>query len=417
LWRSAMVAALFAVHPLHVESVAWVSERKDVLSAFFGFLTLLAYAEYVNRPSLMRYGTALLLFALGLMSKPIVVTLPFLMLLLDCWPLNRYAQEGGVRRFAVLVKEKVPFFLLAAASCVVTMIAQGRGGAMAPLEMYSFGVRLANALTAYVAYLGKMLWPVNLSVFYPHPGMRPIWQVIGASLLLLGITYFSLVQARRRPWLAVGWLWYLGTLVPMIGLVQVGSQAMADRYAYIPLIGIYVVLVWAFHEVLHRWHKPRLAIAGMAIPAILMLMAGHQVRYWENSITLFSRTLEMNEANWLILNNLGNAYAENNQPDRAMHYYQEAIRIKSDYAEAYNNMGTVMAKMKRRDEAAAYFMNALKYAPDSAFAHNNLGRLQAEQKEYQKAIRHFKEALRIKPDYQGAKHNLQVILKLQADDQ
>ncbi len=419
LWRSAMVAVLFAVHPLHVESVAWISERKDVLSAFFGFLTLLAYAEYVKRPGWLRYGTALLLFALGMMSKPMVVTLPFLMLLLDYWPLNRYVQENGVRRFAFLVKEKLPFFVLAVASCVVTMIAQGRGGAVAPLEFYSFGMRVANAIVAYVAYLGKMIWPMNLAVLYPHPGVRPIWQVAGASLLLLGITCFVLAQTKRRSWLAVGWLWYLGTLVPVIGLVQVGLQAMADRYAYIPLIGIYIVLAWEFHEALHRWGcgVRGLALAGMAVTAVLMLIAWNQVRYWENSIALYSHTLEVTDANWSIRNNLGNAYAEINQNDQAMHHYQEAIRIKPDYFEAYNNMGTVMAKMKRRDDAVAYFLNALKYNPDSAFAHNNLGRLLAEQMKYEDAIRHFRAALRIKPDYQGAQHNLQVVLKLQADNQ
>jgi len=417
LWRSAAVAALFAVHPLHVESVAWISERKDVLSAFFGFLALLAYAEYVKRPGWLRYALALLLFALGLMSKPMVVTLPFLMVLLDYWPLNRYAQAGSVRRFAVLVKEKLPFFVLSAASCVVTMIAQKRGGALAPPESYSFVVQLSNALVAYAAYLGKMIWPLNLAVLYPHPGMRPLWQVIGAIVVIVGISALAVSWARRRPWFAVGWLWYLGTLVPVIGLVQVGIQSMADRYAYMPLIGIYMVLAWGSHEVLHQWRKPPLALAGIVVTAVLMLIAWHQIRYWENSITLYSHALEITDANWLIHNGLGNCYAKTNQIDKAINQYQEAIRIKPDYFEAYNNMGTVMAKMKRRNEAAAYFLKALKYNPDSEFAHNNLGRLQAEQKEYQKAIRHFKEALRINPDYQGAKHNLQVVLKLQADDQ
>jgi len=417
LWRSAMVAALFAVHPLHVESVAWISERKDVLSAFFGFLTLLTYEEYVKRPGRLRYGAALLLFALGLMSKPMVVTLPFLMLLLDYWPLNRYAEWGVIRRFAALVKEKLLFFALSAASCLVTMIAQGRGGAVAALEICSFGMRLANAIVAYVAYLGKMIWPMNLAILYPHPGMRPLWQVIGAVVVIVGISAVAFLWARLRPWLLTGWLWYLGTLIPVIGLVQVGIQSMADRYAYIPLIGIYMVLVWGFHEVLNQWRIPRLAFAGQAVLALLTFIAWHQVRYWENSITLYSHALEITDANWFVHNGLGNCYAKTNQIDKAINHYQEAIRIKPDYFEAFNNMGTVMAKMKRRDEAVAYFSNALRYNPDSEFAHNNLGRLQAEQKEYRKAIWHFREALRIKPDYPGAKHNLQVVLKVQADNQ
>ena len=372
LWRSAMVAALFAVHPLHVESVAWVSERKDVLSAFFGFLTLLAYEEYVKRPGWVRYGAALLLFALGLMSKPMVVTLPFLMLVLDYWPLNRYEEEGGVRRFLLLVKEKLPFFALSAASCVVTMIAQKSGEAVASLEMYSFGVRLANALAAYVVYLGKMIWPMNLAVLYPHPGMRPMWQVFGAVLVIIGISTGAALWAKRRPWFAVGWLWYLGTLVPVIGLVQMGSQAMADRYAYIPLIGIYIVLAWGFHEALHRRSKTGLALASMAVPLVLMLIASYQVRCWENSVTLYTHTLRNTSKNFIVHNNLGLVLSALNEKDAAMDHLRKSIQLAPQYPQAHNNLGAALLEQGRCDEAIEHFKKALELDQTYQKAKNNI---------------------------------------------
>ncbi|HAR33928.1 MAG TPA: hypothetical protein DCR95_07540 [Desulfobacter sp.] len=404
-----MVAALFAVHPLHVESVAWVSERKDVLSAFFGFLALLAYAEYVRRPGWMRYGAALLLFALGLMSKPMVVTLPFLMLLLDYWPLDRYAEEDGFRRFAVLVKEKLPFFVLSAASCVVTMIAQGRIGAVASIESYSFGERLTNTLVAYVAYLDKMIWPVNLAVLYPHPGMRPMWQVITAVMLIAGISSAAFLWARRRPWFGVGWLWYLGTLVPVIGLVQVGSQAMADRYAYIPLIGVYIVLVWAFHEIFHR-NRFCLAFAGIAIPAILMLVAGNQVRYWQNSITLYSHTFEVTEANWLIHNNLGLALAGIGRIDEAIDHYSEAIRINPKDSAAYYNKGIAIVLQNDLGGLFADYFRAIEIDPAQDMD-LNIQKVISTQGSIEKARKLFKTALNISSEHTtGSLNNMGALL-------
>ena len=415
MWRSAMVAALFAVHPLHVESVAWISERKDVLSAFFGFLTLLAYAEYVKRPGWMRYGAALLMFALGLMSKPMVVTLPFLMLLLDYWPLNRYAEEGCFRRFAALIKEKLPFFALSAASCVVTMIAQGRGGTVASLEVCSFGIRLTNALLAYVAYLGKMIWPINLALLYPHPGMRPMWQVIGAVLGIIGISSAAFLWARRRPWFGVGWLWYLGTLVPVIGLVQVGSQAMADRYAYTPLIGIYIVLVWSFYEVFDRWLKPTLALAGIVVTAVLILIAGHQVRYWENNIALFSHTLDVTRSNGAIHNNMGLALVRVGRTKEAIDHYSEAIRINKNDFKAHNNLGLALAGIGRIDEAIHHYSEAIRINENNHLSHRNLGIAFAQKAEYEQAKKHIKESLRINPANKKAYDDLGRIASLQGD--
>ena len=410
LWRSAMVAALFAVHPLHVESVAWISERKDVLSAFFGFLALLAYAEYVKRPGWMRYGAALLLFALGLMSKPMVVTLPFLMLVLDCWPLNRYAEDGGLRRFVALVKEKFPFFVLSVAVCVLTMIAQGHVRAVASLESYSFGVRLTNAIVAYVAYLGKMIWPMNLAVLYPHPGMRPMWQVIGAVMLIGGISTVAALCAKRRPWFALGWLWYLGTMVPVIGLLQVGSQAMADRYAYIPLIGIYIVLVWGFHEVFHQWRKPRLALAGMAVPAILMLIAGNQVQYWENSIALYSHTLAVTEENWLIHNNLGLALAGIGRTPEAIDHYSEAIRINPKDSAAHYNKGIAIVQQNQLGGLFADYFRAIEIDPAQDID-LNIQKVISTQGYIEKARKLFEAALNISSEHTtGSLNNMGALL-------
>lgn len=410
LWRSAMVAALFAVHPLYVESVAWISERKDVLSTFFGFLTLLAYAEYIKRPGLLRYALALLLFALGLMSKPMVVTLPFLMLVLDCWPLNRYAEEGSVRRFVVLLKEKLPFFVLSAASCVVTIIAQGRIGAVVSLESYSFGVRLANALTAYTEYLGKMIWPSNLAVLYPHPGVRQMWQVITAVILISGISAAAFLWARRRPWFGVAWFWYLGTLVPVIGLIQVGSQAMADRYAYIPLIGIYTALVWGFHDLLHRWHKPRLAFVSLAVLPALMLVAGNQVRYWQNSITLYAHTLEVTEANGLIHNNLGLALASIGKTSEAIDHYSEAIRINPKDSAAYYNKGIAIVLHNNLGELFSDYFRAIEIDPAQDMD-LNIQKVLSTQDAIEKAHKHFETALNISSEHTtGSLNNMGALL-------
>ena len=414
MWRSAMVAALFAVHPLHVESVAWISERKDVLSAFFGFLALLAYTEYVKRPGWMRYGAALLLFALGLMSKPMLVTFPFLMLVLDYWPLNRYAEEVGFRRFLFLVKEKLPFFALSAISCLVTMIAQGRGGAVASLESYSFGVRLVNALVAYSAYLGKMIWPMNLAIFYPHPGMRPLWQVIGAVVVIGGISVAAFIWTRRWPWLRVGWLWYLGTLVPVIGLVQVGYLCMADRYTYIPLIGVFIAVVWMSHEAFYfRRNKMRgLILAGVAIPAVLMLIAVNQVKCWENSAGVYSCALRNSTGNYLAHNNLGVIHTGIGNHSIAIAHYREAIKFFPDYATAYRNLGVSLLALGEKDAAIEHFRKAFQIVPQaSPKAHNDFGVLLAGQGRLDEAISHFQKALELDPTLKVAGKNLETALK------
>ena len=313
-WRSALVAALFAVHPLHVESVAWVAERKDLLCAFFGFLTIGAYTRYVRKPAVGRYAALLLSYVLCLLSKPMLVTLPVLLLLLDYWPLGRLFPTDCPRTARASgwllprVVEKIPLFLLSAASCILTLVAQGSAGAVTSLTRFPLGLRVGNAVVSYAGYLLGAVWPSPLAVYYPFPaGGIPAWKVAGACALLAVATLMVFLRGRNRPWLVTGWLWYLGALVPVIGLVQVGEQAMVDRYTYLPLIGLFLVIAWEGGEVLPGWRFRRqaLGIAAAAILAVLSAAAWVQVGYWTNSTTLIRHTLSVTRDNWMAWNVLG----------------------------------------------------------------------------------------------------------------
>jgi tetratricopeptide (TPR) repeat protein len=435
LWRSAFVAALFALHPLHVESVAWVTERKDVLSTLFWLLTMWAYLGYVERPGVRRYLLITVSFTLGLMAKPMLVTLPFVLLLLDYWPLSRF-QVGqsvdapgapvqapvkpGQPMAAVfsLVWEKIPLFALAAVSSVVTFLAQKSAGALIYAETWPIRIRIANALVSYVKYLGKMIWPYPLAVFYPHPGYNlPIWQTAGAGLLLLCISVLVVRWARRYPYLLVGWLWYIGTLVPVIGLVQAGYQAMADRFTYIPLIGLYIIIAWGVAEIVPRWPHRRLYFATLSTTLFLFLivLTWKQVQNWKNSISLFEHTLEVTSSNWLCHNNLGNAFYIKGRTDDAIKHYLEALRIKPDYAEAHYNLGFALDRKGRTDDAIKHYLEALRIKPDYAKAHNNLGLALDRKGRTDDAIKHYLEALRIKPDYAIAHNNLGIALARKGD--
>jgi len=425
-WRSGFVAALFALHPLHVESVAWVTERKDVLSTLFWLLTMWGYLGYVERPGMRRYLLIIVSFTLGLMAKPMLVTLPFVLLLLDYWPLGRF-QVGqsadapaapvqvpikpGQPMSAVLslVWEKIPLFALVAVSSVVTFLAQKSAGAVAHLETWSIRIRIANGLVSYVKYLGKMIWPHPLAVFYPHPGSSlPMWQAAGAGLLLVTISVMVLRASRRHPYLMVGWLWYLGTLVPVIGLVQVGPQAMADRFTYIPLIGLYIVIAWGVPEIVPRWPHRKLHLATLSTTLFLFLMAltWKQVQYWKNDISLFERTLEVTSNNWLSNNNLGVALDRKGRTDDAIKHYLEALRIKPNHVEAHNNLGVALDGKGRTDDAIKHYLEALRIEPDYAEAHNNLGIAFYRKGRTDDAIKHYLEALRIKPNHVEAHNNL-----------
>jgi Flp pilus assembly protein TadD len=415
LWNSAFVAALFALHPLHVESVAWVSERKDVLSTLFWMLTLWFYVGYVRRPVLWRYLVVLLTFAIGLMAKPMLVTLPFVLLLLDYWPLGRWKPDllpsvNTVPQKPATTRpiwEKLPFLVLSALSCVMTVIAQR--GALAPVEHVSIQMRIANALVSYVKYLEKTVWPNKLAIYYPYPSNLSVYQVIGSSILILLISFLVLRVVRRHPYFAVGWFWYLGTLVPVIGLVQVGSQAIADRYSYVPLVGISIAIAWGIPAMIRTsWrHKP-MFLAGTAVLLLLcgLIRSWFQLSHWENSTAIFKHTIEVTTDNFVAHDSLGLAMSQQGNLEEAMAQYREALRIKPNYSKAHINLGTTLALLGRRDEAFKHFSEGLRYNPQSAEAHYNLGLIYAGTGDLDSGIIHFREALRIRPDYAKAHNNL-----------
>ncbi|HZM04174.1 MAG TPA: tetratricopeptide repeat protein, partial [Candidatus Saccharimonadales bacterium] len=349
-WRSAVVAALFALHPLHVESVAWIAERKDVLSTMFWFLTAWAYVRYAKSGSKGFYVLTLVLFALGLMSKPMLVTVPLFLLLLDYWPLGR--MEKG-KANARLIWEKIPFFLMSATLCVITFCIQKQGGAMLTSLHLPLRSRLENALMSYVRYLGKMFWPHNLAALYLRSGAWPLWQVGTAALFLIAVSIIVMRERRRRPYLAVGWFWYLGTLVPVIGVVQVGMQSMADRFTYVPLIGIFIMGVWGAAEWCRLWrlsdYAPR-AVAIILLTACMALTA-RQVTYWRNSETLFTRMITATPNNYMAHYNLANYYSRENKTDLAVSNYVAALEEEPNYADAHNNLGGILLDQKRYDEA------------------------------------------------------------------
>ncbi|HYA13972.1 MAG TPA: tetratricopeptide repeat protein [Syntrophales bacterium] len=423
LWQSAFVAALFGVHPLHVESVAWIAERKDVLSTLFWILTMGAYLRYIRRPGLKRYLSVLVIFTMGLMCKPMLITLPFVLLLLDWWPLGRVTPANAsdtpswqfsLSAFSQLVWEKLPLLVLSAISSFITFLAQTKGGAVRSLDYIPFGVRISNALVSYLAYLWKMVWPSSLSMFYPHPASThadiPGWEITGAVLLLGGLSFLAWWQGQRRPYLIVGWLWYLGTLVPVIGLVQVGNQAMADRYTYVPLIGLFIAMAWGIPNVFStgRFRRLVLGLLGGGV-VVLSVIAWSQTGYWRDGVTLFSRALTVTQDNWLAWNNLGVTYDKLGQPQQAITYYREALRIKPDLNKAWYNLGVAYEKLGQPGQAISYYREALRTKPDDVDAWNNLGVVYDKLGQPQQAIVYYREALRIKPDHADAWNNLGVV--------
>jgi tetratricopeptide (TPR) repeat protein len=416
-WQSGVVALLFAIHPLHVESVAWVAERKDVISTFFGMLTLWSYVRYTRQPGMIRYLPVVGLFVLGLMAKPMVVTLPFVLLLLDYWPLNRI-QAGptnnphGKARAKLpalqLVYEKIPLFVLAGVSCAVTFLAQMKGEAMALSDAQPLMMRVANALISYVKYLQKLIWPYDLAILYPYPEVIIAWQVFGACVVLGGITFFAMRYRNRIPWFFVGWFWYVGTLVPVIGLVQVGVQAMADRYTYIPMIGIFMILSWGTIELFHNRNYKKMALPAIATVVFLVLVTTSraQVSYWKDSIRLFEHALEVTDGNYVIHNNLGFELALQDQKDKALKQYAEALRINPEFEQAYINYGSTLFAQGKSEESFAYYQALLKSRPDFAGVHHNFGVLLLKTGRIDEAVIHFEAALRIKPEYAEAYNGL-----------
>jgi tetratricopeptide (TPR) repeat protein len=447
-WRSALVAALFALHPLHVESVAWISERKDVLSTFFGLLALLFYAGYAQkrsrvesresgapteslaldpRPSTFDYSLALLFFTLGLMSKPMLVTLPFVMLLLDYWPLKRFT-------ILHLVWEKIPFFLLSAVSCWVTFLVQQKVGAVVALTRFSLSARIGNAFVSYARYLEKTFWPVSLANPYPYVEHWPWKCILPAVALFVGLCAGAVWLRRKFPFGFTGWFWFVGTLVPVIGLVQVGGQSMSDRYGYVPLIGLFMVLVWGGGEL---WSRRCLPQPFLVLAVLLLLAAGAwqtriQVGYWQNTEMLFRHALAVTENNYTacvnlgtclsargdvqgavncydqalrmnpsdpsVLYDLGNGFAKLGMWDEAIPNYRKALEITPNQADILDNLGFALAAKMQYVEAIANFEAALKIDPDSTAAHNNLATVLFREQRFGEAAQHFREALRITPD-------------------
>ncbi|MEN6452080.1 MAG: tetratricopeptide repeat protein [Thermoguttaceae bacterium] len=418
LWPSALAAFLFAVHPLRVESVAWVTERKDVLSGLLFMLTLAAYSRYGSRPfAIHRYLAVLACFILGLAAKPMLVTLPFVLLLLDWWPLRRTpTQRPGQSpaRLTIamrLILEKLPMFAVAAFFCWFNL--HGRTAAsLVANRQYSFAWRLGNAIISYVAYLGDFFCPLGLTPCYPRRVELPAWQVAASALLLVAVTALALRWRRQRPYLLVGWLWYLGMLTPVIGLVQFGGQAEADRFTYLPCIGLAIALVWAGADLCRRW--PRLLPFGATVAASAVLLltgaAWRQTSYWRDSETLWSRVLACDSRNALAHNNLGATLLGRGQVNAAMKHYQTALNIDPDYAKAHHNLGVVLAACGRPDEAIESYWRAIRLDPQYAEANNNLGVALAGCERFDEAIERYGRALEIDPDYAVAHNNVGIAL-------
>jgi tetratricopeptide (TPR) repeat protein len=414
LWRSAFVAAVFAIHPLRVESVAWVAERKDVLSGFFFMLTLVAYVRYVRKPeSVARYLMVAAAFVPALLSKPSVVTLPFVLLLLDYWPLQRFEQPGPIHGMECigttgqLILEKIPLLALAAGACEMNYLAGAR--LIASFPNVSMPSRLGNALVSYVVYLRQMIWPEGLAPFYPMPeNGQPVWATALSFLLLALITGGVLVFGRKRRWLLAGWLWYLGMLIPMIGLVQVGSFGHADRMTYLPGIGLVLAGTWAAGDWSAGWKHRRAALGGLTAVVIgaLMVCAWRQAGYWKNNETLWTHTLACTTRNYVARNNLGLALLQKGKVDEAIAHFQYALKILPTYGTALCNLGDAFDKKGRVDEAIRQYQEALKFQPTFFIVHNTLGLDLLRRGRVDEAITHFQQAVELVPDYVDGHVNL-----------
>jgi tetratricopeptide (TPR) repeat protein len=386
MWRSLLVAALFAVHPLRVESVAWVSARKDCLSALFGLLAIGAYVRYAARPSAARYAIVACLFATSLLAKAMFVTLPAALLLLDHWPLRRN------RPWPTLILEKLPLLAIALAASAATFLVQRAGGAVGSVERYPIWQRLANAAIAYFSYLAKLVLPTNLAVFYPHPRTLQVAMLIAALATLLTITALAIARRRAAPWLLIGWLWFLGTLVPMIGLVQVGGHARADRYMYLPMIGLLIAIAWSLPAM-----RRTSAVASIVLIVTLGLTTRREIGHWQNSVTLWQRAIAVTGDNYVAHTNLAVELARQRNAADAEKHYRDAIRIRPDWSTAHNGLGVLLAARGDTSGAIAAYESAIAARPDFALAHRNLARVLADQGRSDEAVRYFRRAIELRP--------------------
>jgi len=422
MWRSFALALLFGLHPLRVQSVTWICERKDVLSLFFWLLTVLAYTQYAragqkeNGKVIRFYGLALLFFSLGLMSKAMLVTLPFVLLLLDYWPLEFYRIKSWKR----LVMEKLPFLALTIANCWITFKAQQEGGITDEMRSLPMSDRVGNALVSYVRYLGKFFWPEPLSIYYPHPGHWPMLQVMGAGLFVFGMSMIVILLRRRMPYLLVGWFWYLGTLIPVIGLVQLLSQSMADRYTYIPVIGFTLLLVWVVADLTRRWRCQlvKLLVPSGVIMAACVLKTRHEISFFNNDITLWRHAVVVteNEYNWCPHYSLGTVLWKVSLDD-ACKEFQESVRINPNYAQSQNSLGATLSNLGRFDEAMVHLQKALELKPDWSLAWFNCGTVFLNKGELGKAIRHFKKAVDYEPGNAKFRNALAGVLEFEQQNE
>jgi protein O-mannosyl-transferase len=439
IWSSAFVAVIFAIHPLRVESVVWISERKDVLSGLFFMLTLFAYFRYAQKQSVARYVTMSILFACGLLSKPMLVTLPGVLLLLDYWPLNRFGQASAIQ----LVCEKIPLFILSVAAAAATLFAQSHGVGLVRLQMVPFWWRMGNGLAAYVIYVWQLIWPAHLAVIYPHPGQLPLWQTTCAAALLFLITAAAFSRRKAQPYFLTGWFWYLIMLLPVIGLIQVGGQAHADRYTYLPQIGLAIAVTWAIGDLaeLSRHLRSIMTIAAPTIVAVFAWLSWIQTHYWHDTERLWTRTLAVTGENDLAHFSLGEiflkthrvdeaidqfqivlakhpfdpdvnfqigcAFTEKNETDRALLHFQRTLKIQPDNSEAETNLANALLSAGRVQEAVEYYRNVLRLEPGSARAHYNLGVGLHRLGQLPEAIVHYKEVLAIDPKYPDAQYFLE----------
>lgn len=415
LWKSTFVSALFAVHPLHVESVAWVVERKDVLSTFFWFLSILAYLHYTDRPKFRRYLLVVLAFVLGLMAKPMLVTLPFVLPIIDYWPLQRFGAKKGVP-WSKLALEKIPLLLISLASGLVTIVAQSKR-AMGSFESYPLALRLSNAVLSYAVYIAKAVWPSKLACFYPYEWHISTTQLALAAFFLAFVTALALRQRDRRPYLTAGWLWYLVTLLPAIGLIQVGAQSRADRYTYVPLVGIFVMIAWgvpsSMEKLLRRYSKlsKQMVLSSISVAVVIALagIARVQASYWKDGKSLFKHALDVAKPSSVAERGYAQALAEEGRVNEALKHYQASLRLDPHDARTYNGIGLLLADNGQLEDAIVAYRQALRCDPGFADAHNNLGNALAKTGSFEEAIEHYKGALELDPSYAEAHGNLAVL--------
>jgi protein O-mannosyl-transferase len=430
-WRSAFVAALFALHPINVDSVAWVAERKNLLSTFFWILTMLAYLHYTKKSNISRYIILVAVFILGLLSKPMLVTLPFVLLLLDYWPLRRisliFPEQIKIKKKDIraklnfqyqgvpiqrLILEKVPLLIFSLISMGISSLSLSRAGVIVAAGEVPIGLRFENAIVSYMKYMWKMIWPSNLTVFYPYPESIPLWQIIVAPMLIILISFLALKFIFRAPYFIVGWLWFLGTLVPVSGLMQGGLwPEIAERWAYVPLIGLFIIIGWGIPDVIHGWQHRRVVLAASPIILLLILMmiSWRQVGFWKDNVSLFSHALEVNNENFVAYSNLAAAYANQGKKEKAIYFYKEALRINTNDLIALNSLGGLYNEIGQKDKAIFYYSEAVRYKPNDKKANFELGTILFNSGNLDRAYQQFSHVVSLDPNFALAYYNLGVI--------